>query len=196
MHQRSTDFENSGDYNWRRPWEPPSKNSQRRYARAWVHPLLGDLPISEALAIIKHPTGPSELTAMSSNPENPPIEDQFLRWRQEMEAKQEEQARQMVELRERVDRLQQENDHLRTRLESSKPENPKGVAQNEPLARANKGKESVLPDHSDHQVDDELSSDSSPLPRHSPPLSNAEAESRKRPPRQSIWVMSGTRRRI
>ena len=31
-----------------------------------------------------------------------------------MEAKQEEQARQMVELRERADRLQQENDRLRT----------------------------------------------------------------------------------
>ena len=31
-----------------------------------VHPLRGDLPISEAFAILEHPTGPSELTAMSS----------------------------------------------------------------------------------------------------------------------------------
>ena len=102
----------------------------------------------------------------------------------------------MVELRERADRLQQENDRLRTRLESSRPENPKGVSQNEPLTQANKGKEPVLLDHSDHQADDELSSDSSPLPRRSPPLSNAEAESRKRPPLQSSRAMSGTRRRI
>ena len=133
---------------------------------------------------------------MSSNPINPPIEDQFLRWHQEMEAKQEEQARQITELRERVDRLQQENECLRTRLESSRPGNPQGIAQNEPLAQANKGKEPVLPDHSDHQADDELTSDSSPLPRRSPPLSNAEAESKKRPPRQSSRAISGTRRRI
>ena len=133
---------------------------------------------------------------MSRNPINPPIEDQFLRWRQEMEAKQEEQARQMAELRERADHLQQENDHLRTHLESSRPENPQGVTQNEPLAWANKGKEPILPDHSDHLADDELSSDSFPLPRRSPPLSNAEAESRKRPPRQSSLVMSGTRHRM
>ena len=129
---RSIDFENSGDYNWRSLWETPSKKSQRQYARAWVHPLPGALPISEALAILEHRTGPSELTAMSSNPVNPPIKDQFLRWRQEMEAKQEEQARQMAELLERADRLQQKNDRLRTRLESSRPENPQGVAQNEP----------------------------------------------------------------
>ena len=65
-----------------------------------------------------------------------------------------------------------------------------------PLARASKGKEHALPDHSDHQVDDELSLDSSPLPRRSPPLSNAEAESRKRPPHQSSQAMSGEQRRI
>ena len=133
---------------------------------------------------------------MSSNPVNPPIDDQFLRWRQEMEAKQEEQARQMAELRERADHLQQENDRLRTRLESSRLRNPQGVAQNEPIAWANKGKEPDLPDHSDYQADDELSLDSSPLPRRSSPLSNAEVESRKRPPRQSSRAMSGERRRM
>ena len=150
MLRRSTDSENSGDYNWRCLWETPSKKSQRRYTRAWVHPLPGDLPISEALAILEHPTEPSKLTAMSSNPVNPPIEDYFLHWHQEMEAKQEKQAREMVELRERADRLQQENDCLRTRLKSSRVGNPQGIAQNEPLARANKGKEPVLLDHSDH----------------------------------------------
>ena len=102
----------------------------------------------------------------------------------------------MAELRERVDRLQQKNDRLRTRLESGRPEDPKGVTQNEHLARMNKGKEPVLLGHSDHQADDELSSDSSPLPRHSPPLNNAEAESKKRPPHQSIRAISRTRRRL
>ena len=82
------------------------------------------------------------------------------------------------------------------RLESSRSWNPQGVAQNEPIARANKGKEPIFPDHSDHQADDEFSSDSSPLPRCSSPLSNAEAESRKRPPCQSSRAMSGTRRRM
>ena len=130
-----------------------------------------------------HPIGQSKIIAMSSNPVNLPIEDQFLRWRQEMEAKQEKQAKQMAELQEHVDHLQQENDLLRTLLESNRPDNPQGVAQNVPLVLVNKGKEFVLPDHSDHQADDEFSLDSSPLPRCSPPLSNAEAESRKRPPR-------------
>ena len=60
----------------------------------------------------------------------------------------------------------------------------------------NKGKEHVLPNHSDHQDDDELSSNISPLPRHLPPLSNADAESRKRPPRQSSRAMSGARHRM
>ena len=196
MPRRSIDSENSGDHNWRSPWETQSKKSQRRYARAWVHPLPGDLLISEALAIPEHTIGLSEHITMSSNPINPPIEDQFLRWRQKMEAKQEEQARQMAELQEWADHLKQKNDRLRTRLESSRPGNPQGVAQNEPLARANKGKEPLLPDYSDHQADDELSSDSSPLPRRLPPSSNAEAESKKRPPRQSSLAMSGTRRRV
>ena len=57
-------------------------------------------------------------------------------------------------------------------------------------------KEPLLPYHSDHQADDKLSLNSSPLPQRSPPPSNAEAESRKRPPHQSSRAMSGTRRRV
>ena len=60
---------------------------------------------------------------MSSNPVNQPVEDQFLRWRQKMEAKQEEQARKMAELRERANRLQQENERLRIRMETNQAEN-------------------------------------------------------------------------
>ena len=40
-----------------------------------------------------------------------------------METKQEEQAKQMVELLNRVDRLQQENDRMRSRLEDDRGEN-------------------------------------------------------------------------
>ena len=62
---------------------------------------------------------------MSSNQVNQPTEDPFLRWRQEMEAKQEEQARQMAELHEHANRLQQENERLQARLETNGVENPK-----------------------------------------------------------------------
>ena len=76
---------------------------------------------------------------MSSNLANQPIEDQFLRWRQDMEAKQEEQARQMVELREHANRLQQKNERLRARLKTNGVENPQGAAQPVPLTQADKG---------------------------------------------------------
>ena len=60
---------------------------------------------------------------MASNPSNKSLEDQFLCWHQDMETNQEEQARHMDELRSRADRLQQENDHLRARLEDYQSEN-------------------------------------------------------------------------
>ena len=100
MLQRFSDSESSGDHNWSRLWETQSKKSHRRYARAWVHPISSDLPFPEALVIPDHSTEPSEFIAMSSNPTNQHIEYQFVRWCQEMEAKIEEQAKQMVELRE------------------------------------------------------------------------------------------------
>ena len=79
MFRRSSDSEDSGDYNWRHLWETPSKKSQRRYARAWVHPLPGDLSLPESLVVPGHPTGPSEVITISNNPANQPIEYQFLR---------------------------------------------------------------------------------------------------------------------
>ena len=63
---------------------------------------------------------------MSSNLANQPIEDQFLHRYQEMEVKQKEQARQMTELLEHANRLQQENELLRTRLETNRGDNSKG----------------------------------------------------------------------
>ena len=74
--------------------------------RAWVQSIPSDLPFLESLVVPDHSTESSEFIAMSSNPVNQPIEDQFLRWRQEMEAKQEEQAIQMAELREHANLLQ------------------------------------------------------------------------------------------
>ena len=105
MPRRSSGSENSGDYNWRRLWEMPSKKSQRRYAKAWVHPLLGDFLISKDSAIPKQPVVLSEFTTMTTNPANLTPEDQLLSWRQEIEARQEEQTRQMAELHEQANRL-------------------------------------------------------------------------------------------
>ena len=96
MFRRSSDSENFGDHNWRHLWETPSRKSQRRYARAWVHPLPSDLPLHEVLVVPAHPTGPSESVTMSSNLANQPIEDPFLHWSKEMEAKQADQVRQMA----------------------------------------------------------------------------------------------------
>ena len=123
MFRRSSDSENSEDHNWRRLWEMPSRKSQRRYTRAWVHLLPSDLPLHEVLVVPAHPTEPSEFVTMFSNPANQPIKDPFLRWRQEMVAKQEEQVRQM-----------------QARLETNEVENPQGAAQPVSLTRADKGK--------------------------------------------------------
>ena len=105
MLRRSSDSKNSGDYNWRCLWEPPTKKVHRRFARAWLHPFSSDLLSPEALVVPDHSTGPSGFTTMTSNPVNQSLEGQFLRWHQDMEAKQEEQARKMAELQSRVDHL-------------------------------------------------------------------------------------------
>ena len=100
-----------------------------------------------------------------------------------MEAKQEEQARQMTELREHANRLQQENERLRTRLETNRGDNSKGSVHPTPPAQPNKGKKPILMGESDPPSDDELSSDSSPLLARSLPQNNGKAKSKKRPPR-------------
>ena len=117
---------------------------------------------------------------MSNNPANQPIEDQFLRWHQEMEAKQEKQARKMAELREHANRFQQENERLRTRLDINRGDNSKGIVYPAPPAHPNKGKEPILMGESDPPVDDELSSGSSLLLARLPPQNNLDAESTKK----------------
>ena len=88
--------------------------------RAWLRRLSSDPPHPEASVVPTHSSGSSDLIAMASNPANQSLEDQFLRWHQDMETKQEEQARQMAELQNHNDRLQQDNNHLRARLEEDR----------------------------------------------------------------------------
>ena len=85
-----------------------------------MHPLSSDLPFPKALVVPDHSIEPSEFITMTSNPTNQSVEDQFLCWRKEIEAKQDEQAKQMDELREHENRLQQESNRLRTRLEANR----------------------------------------------------------------------------
>ena len=100
---------------------------------------------------------------MSTNPMIQLSEDQFLNWCQDMERKQEEQARQMKELQGQIEKVQRENDQLRAQIEKScdrgKDLGDSGrVAQ---LIACNRGKEPISPDDVDTQADDELSSSSS-----------------------------------
>ena len=89
--------------------------------------------------------------------------------------KQEEQARQMVELRNHADHLQQDNDCLRARLEEDRGENARGSSHPAPSVKQNRGKEPILPGDSDAAADNELSSGSSPIPNLSPPKNNMKA---------------------
>ena len=133
---------------------------------------------------------------MASNPANQSLEDQFLRWHQDMETKQEKQARQMAELRNHADRLQQENDRLQAHLEEDQGENAQGSSHTAPPIKQKRGKEPILPGDSDATADEELSSGSSLLPDLSPPKNNVEAESRKNPLRRSSHSISGMHHRV
>ena len=155
-----------------------------------MHPLSSDLPSPESLVVPDQPTGPLNFVIMTSNPVNQSLEDQFLRWRQKMEAKQEEQARQMAELQDHATRLQQENDHLRTRLEANQGKNIRGHTHPAPPVQPSKGKEPILPSNSDPSANDKLSSNSSPLLDLPPPQNNVEAK------RRSSQSVSGMLRRI
>ena len=105
---------------------------------------------------------------MTTNPVNLTPEDQLLSWCQEIEARQEEQTRQMAELREQANRLREENERLRTQLEAGRAGQSREPPHPFPPSRPDKGKEVAAPDDVELQADDELSSGSSPLPRYSP----------------------------
>ena len=102
----------------------------------------------------------------------------------------------MVELHEQANRLREENEHLQTWLEASWAKKLWEPPRPLPASRPGKGKEASMPDDVDLPADDELSSDSSPLPRSSLSPNDAEAQSRKRPPRRSSRSISVARRRV
>ena len=90
MPQRTDEL---GTNNWRCLCES-NKKSHRQRAKRLSH---SSLPL--VAPMIPLPTSDSSDTVtMSSNPVIQSPEDQFLHWRQDMEKKQEEQARQMREL--------------------------------------------------------------------------------------------------
>ena len=102
----------------------------------------------------------------------------------------------MVELRKHTNDLQQENERLRTLLKTNQGDNSKGPIHHAPLAHPNKGKEPIRMGESDPPAEDELSSDNSPLLARSLPQNNAEAESKKWPPRRSNQSVSGGRHQV
>ena len=71
----------------------------------------------------------------------------------------------MVELHEQANRLREENERLKTRLEAGRVEQSREPPRSFPPSRPDKGKEVAVLDDIDLPADDELSSDSSPLPR-------------------------------
>ena len=131
-----------------------------------------------------------------SNAANQSLEDQFLHWRQDMETKKEELARQMDELQSHVDHPYQENGHLRARLEEDRGENARRSSHPAPPVKQNKDKEPILSGDSDVTTDDKLSFDSSPLRDLSPPKNKVEAESRKSPLCCSIRSVNGMPHRV
>ena len=117
---------------------------------------------------------------MATNPANINSEDQLLLWCKEMEARQEEQARQVAELHEQANQLREENECLRTQLGAGRADQLREPPRPFPPSLPGKGKEVAVPDDVDLPTDDDLSSDSSLLPHHSPPPNAAEADSRKK----------------
>ena len=108
------------------------------------------------------------------------LEDRFLNWRLDIEKKQEEQARQMKELKECVELLPHENDCLLTQVEKKRyldkrAAQDSGQAQH-PVFR-DKGKNPIVLDDVDIPEDDELSSDNLPDPS---PIKGNKDRSRKR----------------
>ena len=154
-----------------------------------MHSLSSDRISPETLVVPNQPTRPSDFIIMTSNLANQSLKDQFLRWCQDMEAKQKEHARRIAELQSRADHLQHENDRLRTRLKGERIEKARGSSHLVSLVKQNKGKEPIRPEDSDAAADDELSSDSSPLSDLPPPKNN-------RPPPRSSWSVSSMPRRV
>ena len=110
--------DDQGPNNWRRLWES-NKKSCLQAAKAWLQQLSSNPSSLGTLSIPPSTSDSPEAVTMSNNSMNQSLEDQFLHWRQDMEKKQDEQARQMKELQGHTERLQRENDQLRAQIEKA-----------------------------------------------------------------------------
>ena len=88
MPRQFGDSENPRVNNWCRLWERLSKKSHRHCAK--LRRLSSDPSHPENSVVPAHSSGLLNPIAMASNLENQSLEDQFLRWLQDMETKQEE----------------------------------------------------------------------------------------------------------
>ena len=145
-------------------WESNKKSHQRR-ARAWLQ-RISNSPSPPVAPTVPHSTSDlSDTVAMTSILIIQVPEDQFLHWRQDMEKKQDEQARQMRELQDRTEHLQCENNHLWAQVEKmcdlGERDVPDSSQARHPTAHY-KGKEPIVPDDVDTPADDELFSGNSP----------------------------------
>ena len=138
--------DDSGIDNWRRLWES-NKKSHRQCARAWLQQLSSSPSPPVALTVPIPTSDSSDTGAMTSNPVIQSLEDKFLHWRQDMEKKQEEQTKQMRELQDRAECLQQEIYRLRAQVEERRNLREKDMQDSgqakHPTTR-NKGKESIV----------------------------------------------------
>ena len=101
-----------GDNNWHHLWES-NRKSRLQATRARLQQLSTSLSSPGTLSVPPFSSDSSKAIAMSINPMIQSPEDQFLYWHQDLERKQEEQARQMKKLQSYVEQLHQENDQLR-----------------------------------------------------------------------------------
>ena len=83
---------NQDNNNWHRLWET-NITSRLQAVRAWLQRLSTSPSLSGTLSVPLFASDSLEAVSMSTNPMIQSPEDQFLYWRQDMERKQEEQAR-------------------------------------------------------------------------------------------------------
>ena len=143
------------------------------FSLAWLQRLSNSPSPLVAPTVPLSTCASSDTVAMTSNLVIQSPEDQLLHWRQDMEKKHEEQARQMRELQDRVEHPQRENDHLQAQVEKMHNLGERDVQDNgqarQPAAR-DKGKEPIVPGDVDTSANDELSLGS--LPNLSPTKNN------------------------
>ena len=97
-----------------------TKKFHRRLERAWLQPLSSSPPSPGARSIPHSTFDLSGAVAMSCNPMTQSSENQFFHWCQDLERKQEEQARKMKELQSHVEGSQRNNDQSRTQIGESR----------------------------------------------------------------------------